>query len=66
MKDLRKVEAEEIWPLNWSARLSKDCTDIMFFIAVNDVKSILCRIEQARRSLDTLEAHVKNYQNNRT
>jgi hypothetical protein len=59
MEDLRTVKASAMRPLNWSARLSKECTDIMFSMAVNDVESVLSRIRSARKALDALETEVK-------
>ncbi len=59
MSDLRKVKAIGMRSLNWSDRLSKNCTDIMYSIAMNDVKSALSKIREARKSLDSLEACVK-------
>ena len=59
MSDLRKVKAIGMRSLNWSDRLSKNCTDIMYSIAMNDVKNTLSRIRTTRKSLDALEACVK-------
>ena len=44
-----------MWPLNWASRLSKEATDLIFSLAVNDRESVEARIRVCRELLDELE-----------
>ena len=44
-----------MWPLNWASRLSKETSDLMFSLAVNDRESVEARIRVCRELLDELE-----------
>lgn len=59
MEDLRTIKVIGVRSLCWSDRLLKSCADVMFSIAMNDVKEVLNKIKAARKSLDSLETGVK-------